>query len=278
MKQYGQRSLEIKTVRNINCLNFYHCKYFCVILIEFNIAGSVDAKEFYRKIKAEKNELTNGVDVTLEGLCRNNFIWYEILCASKHFTKEWFIHLEYYEQSKQDFPSGTAEEPFELDNYYISRYQAWPEVNNCYGNYSVKISNLIRCRLAKIYNLWPFFRKSLFWSFKVKLFRFRCNIKFKFKYFKGHWLRGSCSFGVGDVRWLLHRPELVAHKFHANIEPAGYFCIYRTLRSRALDTDSQRRFIGKNYANLPQVRLAIDPSLTPTDVQFYFKHRNPSQK
>ena len=89
----------------------------------------------------------------------------------------------------------------------------------------------------------------------------------------GLWIHGSCVFGVGDVQWLLHRPELVAHKFRPeNVEPAAYFCIYRTLRSRALDFDTQQRFVGKNYANLPQVRLASDLSLKPNDVSFYFKN------
>lgn len=89
--------------------------------------------------------------------------------------------------------------------------------------------------------------------------------------FKGRWIRGSCAFGVGDVRWLLHRPELVAHKFNLGTQPAAYFCIYRTLRERALDRNRQQRFLAENYANLPQVRLVDEPSLKAKDVHFYFK-------
>uniref|UniRef100_A0A915DRU4 Uncharacterized protein n=1 Tax=Ditylenchus dipsaci TaxID=166011 RepID=A0A915DRU4_9BILA len=50
-------------------------------------------------------------------------------------------------------------------------------------------------------------------------------------------------------------PELIAHKLYLNYEPAAYFCVYYTIRSRAHDYESQTRFQGTVYENLPQVRM-----------------------
>lgn len=71
---------------------------------------------------------------------------------------------------------------------------------------------------------------------------------------------------------LLHRPELIAHKFYLNIEPAAYFCVYRALRTRALDLAQQQRFQASSYAKLPLVQLANNKALSLDDVQFNFRH------
>lgn len=53
---------------------------------------------------------------------------------------------------------------------------------------------------------------------------------------------------------LIKRPELVAHKLYLNVQPATFFCLYERIRHRALDPE-QRRFEGKAYSQLAQVRL-----------------------
>ncbi|KAI1702883.1 core-2/I-Branching enzyme domain-containing protein [Ditylenchus destructor] len=112
----------------------------------------------------------------------------------------------------------TAEEPFALHTYYISRYQIWVYTPNT-----------------------------------------RCHGKFT------HW---SCVYGILDMTNLLSRPELIGHKFYLNIEPAAYFCIYETVRQRALDMESQRRFRGEVYSQLPQVKMA--QSAPEQDLKFFF--------
>ena len=62
----------------------------------------------------------------------------------------------------------------------------------------------------------------------------------------GKSVMASCVYGVGDVAQLLRRPELMAHKFYMDFEPAAYFCVYEAVRRRALDVESQRRFRGKS--------------------------------
>ncbi|KAK0401922.1 hypothetical protein QR680_016052 [Steinernema hermaphroditum] len=39
-------------------------------------------------------------------------------------------------------------------------------------------------------------------------------------------VRGSCSYGVRDIPGLLARPELVAHKFDLDFQPAAFFCLF----------------------------------------------------
>ncbi|KAI1697268.1 core-2/I-Branching enzyme domain-containing protein [Ditylenchus destructor] len=96
---------------------------------------------------------------------------------------------------------GTPEEPFSVQDYYISRYQIWE----------------------------PFLR--------------------------GKYVSQSCVYGVGDINNLLARPELVAHKFYMDFEPAAYFCVYEAVRQRALNDMLQQRFQGALYSKLPQVRM-----------------------
>lgn len=53
---------------------------------------------------------------------------------------------------------------------------------------------------------------------------------------------------------LAMRAELVAHKIYLDVQPATFFCLYERIRRRALEPD-QRRFEGKAYSQLAQVRL-----------------------
>ncbi|KAI1699716.1 core-2/I-Branching enzyme domain-containing protein [Ditylenchus destructor] len=84
----------------------------------------------------------------------------------------------------------------------------------------------------------------------------------------GKYVRGSCVFGIGDIDTLLSRPEMVAHKFYLDIEPAAYFCVYKSVRQRAVDYENQERFQGTLYSKLPQVRMAEGEPLE--QVQFFF--------
>lgn len=57
----------------------------------------------------------------------------------------------------------------------------------------------------------------------------------------------SCPFGIEDLKLLLSRPELSAHGFDLNYQPASYFCLWGQIRKRALDTPKQQHFEGKLY-------------------------------
>lgn len=78
----------------------------------------------------------------------------------------------------------------------------------------------------------------------------------------------SCVYGLGDLPTLMIRPELIAHKFYLDFEPAAYFCVYKTVRLRALDPVSQNAFQANNYAQLPQVQMSMGAKLE--DVKFFF--------
>lgn len=84
----------------------------------------------------------------------------------------------------------------------------------------------------------------------------------------GKFTSGSCVYGIGDLADLMIRPELIAHKFYLDFEPAAYFCVYEMIRLRALDSVSQFAFCGNNFDKLPQVRMAAGAQLK--DVKFYF--------
>ncbi len=51
----------------------------------------------------------------------------------------------------------------------------------------------------------------------------------------GKLTRGSCAFGVGDIASLIERPELVAHKFYLNFQPAAYFCLFDRIENRSFN-------------------------------------------
>ncbi|KAH7716664.1 GLY-1 protein, partial [Aphelenchoides avenae] len=68
---------------------------------------------------------------------------------------------------------------------------------------------------------------------------------------KGIMVRNSCVFGVGDLPDLLMSPQMVAHKFYLDYQPAAFFCLYERIRLRALDP-AQRLFKGTVYSQLPQ--------------------------
>lgn len=65
----------------------------------------------------------------------------------------------------------------------------------------------------------------------------------------------SCVFGNGDLAELLIRPELIAHKFHLDIEPSAYFCLYEIVRRRALNYKNQAKFQGNIYKKLLQIQM-----------------------
>ncbi|KAK0401844.1 hypothetical protein QR680_016006 [Steinernema hermaphroditum] len=69
----------------------------------------------------------------------------------------------------------------------------------------------------------------------------------------GKFTAQSCVFGVGDLKELIKRPELVGHKFYHNTQPAAYFCLYEHIRRRALKADTN--FNVDAYGELPGPKL-----------------------
>ncbi|KAI1703316.1 core-2/I-Branching enzyme domain-containing protein [Ditylenchus destructor] len=88
------------------------------------------------------------------------------------------------------------------------------------------------------------------------------------KHCAGKFVATSCVYGVGDLDNLMTRPELVAHKFYLDFEPAAYFCTYQAVRQRALVDKIQQRFQGALYSQLPQVRMQDGQSVD--QLQFFF--------
>ncbi|KAI6215786.1 hypothetical protein M3Y94_00425700 [Aphelenchoides besseyi] len=76
----------------------------------------------------------------------------------------------------------------------------------------------------------------------------------------GQMTHSSCAFGLADIPTLIQRSELVAHKFHLEVEPAAYFCMWKFIRERALDP-KQNEFQGRNYRRITQVRLNSGESI-----------------
>ncbi|KAI6187019.1 hypothetical protein M3Y98_00196600 [Aphelenchoides besseyi] len=77
----------------------------------------------------------------------------------------------------------------------------------------------------------------------------------------------SCAFGLGDIPTLIERSELVAHKFHLEVEPAAYFCMWKYIRERALDPN-QEKFQGHNYRHIAQVRLNSGESINKLSIYY----------
>ncbi|TKR73879.1 hypothetical protein L596_021131 [Steinernema carpocapsae] len=75
----------------------------------------------------------------------------------------------------------------------------------------------------------------------------------------GKFVSASCAYGVRDLPLLMAAPELVAHKFYFDVQPATYFCAYETVRKRALLGQDQE-FTAEEYSKLPGPRIqAGDP-------------------
>ncbi|KHN86238.1 Beta-1,3-galactosyl-O-glycosyl-glycoprotein beta-1,6-N-acetylglucosaminyltransferase 3 [Toxocara canis] len=51
---------------------------------------------------------------------------------------------------------------------------------------------------------------------------------------RGKFSSTSCVYGVDDLPVLEKRPELIAHKFYLNYQPAAFFCLYARVRARAI--------------------------------------------
>ncbi|KAI6219009.1 hypothetical protein M3Y99_01678400 [Aphelenchoides fujianensis] len=83
----------------------------------------------------------------------------------------------------------------------------------------------------------------------------------------GQMTHRSCSYGLGDVHQLVQRSELVAHKFHLDVEPAAYFCMWKFIRERALDP-LQEKFRGHSYRRIAHARVNAGESLTGMSVYF----------
>ncbi len=73
---------------------------------------------------------------------------------------------------------------------------------------------------------------------------------------QGKWVREICIFGVGDMPWLYHRPELFANKFHIKYQWLAYECLEELVRNRTLHPDPH--FNTSYYENLPFVKHKED--------------------
>ncbi|KAI6232198.1 Beta-1,3-galactosyl-O-glycosyl-glycoprotein beta-1,6-N-acetylglucosaminyltransferase [Aphelenchoides besseyi] len=71
---------------------------------------------------------------------------------------------------------------------------------------------------------------------------------------RGKYKASSCVYGLGDLPILIRRAELIAHKFHMDVEPAAFFCLWKQVRDRAFDPP-QKLFRGLTYRSLPHVQL-----------------------
>ena len=78
---------------------------------------------------------------------------------------------------------------------------------------------------------------------------------------QGKWVREICIFGIGDMPWLLDRPELFANKLHQDFEYVTYDCMEELLLNRTLEK-SVDHFDSSYYLNLSIVsepELVIKP-------------------
>lgn len=70
----------------------------------------------------------------------------------------------------------------------------------------------------------------------------------------GKWVRMVCIFGVGDLQWLYHRPELFFNKFHADFEWLAYDCMEELVHNRTMAVlEGTVTFDPSYYLRLPFV-------------------------
>ncbi|KAK6033442.1 Core-2/I-Branching enzyme [Ostertagia ostertagi] len=69
----------------------------------------------------------------------------------------------------------------------------------------------------------------------------------------------SCVFGVRDMKEVVRRPELVAHKLYLDQEPAAYLCLLKEIRRRSY---SPTDFDATSYAEMPTVELSNGKRIT----------------
>lgn len=51
---------------------------------------------------------------------------------------------------------------------------------------------------------------------------------------RGHHVRSICVYGVGDLGWMLQKPQLFANKFDTDTDPIAVHCLEKYLRTKAL--------------------------------------------
>lgn len=51
----------------------------------------------------------------------------------------------------------------------------------------------------------------------------------------GHYVRGICIYGNGDLKWLINSPSLFANKFELSTYPLTVECLELRLRERTLN-------------------------------------------
>ena len=61
----------------------------------------------------------------------------------------------------------------------------------------------------------------------------------------GHYSRGVCVYGVGDLPWLLEQHHLFANKFDYDVDPYAIECLDVWLRNRTLS--QTRRYLSMGY-------------------------------
>lgn len=66
-------------------------------------------------------------------------------------------------------------------------------------------------------------------------------------------------YGVDDLHILDQRPELLAHKFYLDYQPAAFFCLYKRVRERAVG--DIENFNDTAYGEMPGPRVLRGESI-----------------
>ncbi|KAK3085148.1 hypothetical protein FSP39_025100 [Pinctada imbricata] len=84
----------------------------------------------------------------------------------------------------------------------------------------------------------------------------------------GLYVRGVCTFGIGDLPWLINRPNLFANKFNVHMDRVVMDCLEDLNRNRTNNPDiySLNWFY---YRNLPHAKLYAE-----RDVSKYYSDKN----
>ncbi|XP_060085614.1 beta-1,3-galactosyl-O-glycosyl-glycoprotein beta-1,6-N-acetylglucosaminyltransferase-like [Ylistrum balloti] len=90
----------------------------------------------------------------------------------------------------------------------------------------------------------------------------------------GKFSRSVCIYGIGDLPWLLSRPQLIANKFDRMYDPIAPDCIEELIRNRTNNMD--QGFDQMNwyyYRNLPHVRYYADQTMKEKSMAYLDKKR-----
>ena len=120
-----------------------------------------------------------------------------------------------------------------LNGTYAPEESAWATLNSlpwAPGGYPIRISQSAS----------SFISRAVIWSWKSV----KCH---------GHYVRGICIFGSGDLPWLVNKNELIANKFDIDHDHIVLDCLEEILQDRTR-TNSLQNLNWDFYNNLPHVK------------------------